>query len=133
MSEFAHLTIASVKAIHEVVLRAHGGSSGLRDGGLLESALAAPQATFGGEPIMSDPIEVAAAYLFYLCNNHPFIDGNKRTALASCLVFLRENDLLDTQAVSALDVDLWEAFVLDVAASRLDRAGATERLRELLG
>jgi death-on-curing protein len=133
MSELAHLTIASVKAIHEEVLRAHGGSAGLRDEGLLESALAAPQATFGGEPIMSDPIEVAAAYLFYLCNNHPFVDGNKRTALAACLVFLRENDLLDTQAVSALDVDLWEAFVLDVAASRLDRAGATERLRELLG
>jgi death-on-curing protein len=133
MSELAHLTIASVKAIHEEVLRAHGGSAGLRDEGLLESALAAPQATFGGEPIMSDPIEVAAAYLFYLCNNHPFVDGNKRTALAACLVFLRENDLLDAKAVSKLDVDLWEGFVLDVAASRIDRGETTERLRELVG
>ena len=132
MSELAHLTIAAVEAIHEEVLRAHGGSPGLRDEGLLESALAAPQATFGGEPIMSDPVEVAAAYLFYLCNNHPFVDGNKRTALAACLVFLRENDFLDGEGVSTLDVDTWERFVLDVAASRIDRGEATERLRGLL-
>ena len=132
MSELAHLTIAAVEAIHEEVLRAHGGSPGLRDEGLLESALAAPQATFGGEPIMSDPVEVAAAYFFYLCNNHPFVDGNKRTALAACLVFLRENDFLDGEGVSTLDVDTWERFVLDVAASRIDRGETTERLRALL-
>jgi death on curing protein len=124
-----HLSSDSVLAIHEEVLKAHGGGAGLREKALLESAIAAPQATFGGEPIMSDPIEIAAAYLYYLCKNHPFVDGNKRTALAACLVFLSENGLLKTHS---LDVDAWETLVLDVAASVLDRHGATERLRVLV-
>lgn len=79
---------------------------------------------------MSDPVEVAAAYLFYPCSNHPFLDGNKRAALATCLVFLSQNGLLP---VDDLDADSWEVFVLDVAASRLDREQTTARLRELLG
>ena len=93
MPEFGlrHLTAAAVLEIHAEVLRAHGGRPGLRDAPLLESAVAAPQATIEGEPLIADPIEAAAAYLFYLCRNHPFIDGNKRTALAACLVFLAAN------------------------------------------
>jgi death-on-curing protein len=126
---FVHLSCDAVLAIHEEVLKAHGGSPGLRDRALLESAIAAPQATFSGAPIMTDRIEVAAAYLYYLCNNHPFVDGNKRTALASCLVFLRENDGL---TLERLEVDAWESLVLDVAASVIDRNGTTERLRCLL-
>lgn len=126
---FVHLSKDAVLAIHEEVLHAHGGSAGLRDSALLESALAAPQATFGGKPIMIDTVEVATAYLYYLCNNHPFVDGNKRTALASCLVFLSENNHLPTES---LDVDEWESLVLDVAASVIDRPSTTERLRELL-
>ena len=130
MSEkLAHPTVSAVKAIHEEVLAAHGGSAGLRDEALLESALAAPQATMMGAPLISDPIEIATAYLYYLCRNHPFIDGNKRTALATCLVFLSENDLLPDEA---LDVDAWEALTLDVAASRIDREETTARLRKLL-
>ena len=125
-----HPTVAAVRAIHDRVLAAHGGAAGTRDDGLLESAVAATQATMMGEPLLSDPVEVAAAYLFYLCRNHPFVDGNKRVALASCLVFLRENDLLPNER---LDVDVWEALTLDVAASRLDRAGTTARLRQILG
>ena len=132
MNEVSHLTVAAVKAIHDQVLAAHGGGAGLRDEGLLQSAVAAPQATFGGQPIMGDPIEVAAAYLFYLCANHPFIDGNKRTALASCLVFLNQNGLLVDLALPSRDIDAWEALVLDVAASRLDRSQTTTRLRALL-
>ena len=124
-----HLSCDAVLAIHEEVLKAHGGSAGLRDRALLESAIAAPQATFNGTPIMTDRVEVAAAYLYYLCNNHPFVDGNKRTALASCLVFLRENDGL---TLDRLEVDAWESLVLDVAASVIDRNGTTERLRGLL-
>jgi death-on-curing protein len=124
-----HLTVAAVKAIHNEVLAAHGGARGIRNQALLESAVAAPQARMMGQPLMSDPIEIAAAYLFYLCRNHAFIDGNKRTALAACLVFLESNDLLpDTK----LPTDDWEAFVLDVAASKLDRAETTQRLRKLL-
>jgi len=89
-----HLTVEAVKAIHREVLAAHGGAAGIRDETLLESAVAAPQASMMGQPLISDPLEIAAAYLFYICRNHPFLDGNKRTALAACLVFLEENGLL---------------------------------------
>jgi death-on-curing protein len=124
-----HLTIAAVKAIHAEVLAAHGGARGIRDETLLESAVAAPQATMMGQPLLSDPIEIAAAYLFYLCRNHAFIDGNKRTALAACLVFLESNSLLPDLRLPA---DAWEDFVLEVAASKLDRAATTRRLRKLI-
>jgi death-on-curing protein len=127
--EFKHPTVAAVLAIHAEVLAAHGGGEGLREEALLESAVAAPQATWGGEAIMTDPVEIAAAYLFYLCRNHPFVDGNKRTALATCLVFLAANGLLPPQK---LPVDAWEQLTLDVAASRLDRDATTARLRALL-
>jgi death-on-curing protein len=101
----------------------------LRDVALLESAVAAPQATMMGEPLFSDPIEIAAAYLFYLSRNHPFVDGNKRTALATCLVFLSENGLLPDES---LDVDAWESLTLGLAAGALDREETTARLRNLL-
>ncbi|MGH8502949.1 MAG: type II toxin-antitoxin system death-on-curing family toxin [Gammaproteobacteria bacterium] len=127
-----HLTVDAVLAIHEEVLAAHGGLTGLRDRALLESAIAAPQASYGGEPLLEDAIEVAAAYLFYLCRNHPFADGNKRTALAACLVFLEANGLLSKPDVPARDIDNWEALVLDLAASKTDRQQTTERLRGLL-
>lgn len=130
MSEaIRHLTVPAVKAIHAEVLSAHGGARGIRDEALLESAVAAPQATMMGRPLMSDPIEIAAAYLFYLCRNHAFIDGNKRTALAACLVFLESNNLLSDEKLAA---DEWENFVLEVAASKLDRDATTRRLRKLL-
>ena len=125
----AHPTVAAVIAIHSEVLAAHGGAAGLRDQALLESAVAAPQASMMGAPLFSDAVEVAAAYLFYLCRNHPFVDGNKRTALATCLVFLSENGLLPDEK---LETDTWEALTLDVAASRLDREQTTARLRRLL-
>jgi death-on-curing protein len=124
-----HPSVEAVKTIHAEVLAAHGGSAGLRDVALLESAVAAPQATMMGLPLFSDPVEVAAAYLFYLCRNHPFIDGNKRTALATCLVFLSENGLLPEET---LDADPWEQLTLDVAASHLDREETTVLLRKLL-
>ena len=127
--EWKHLTAPAVRAIHAEVIAAHGGAGGLRDDGLLESAVAAPQATFAGEPLMQDAIEVAAAYLFYLCRNHPFVDGNKRTALAACLVFLDANELLPKRKLA---VAAWESLVLEVAASRLDRTQTTKRLRKLL-
>lgn len=124
-----HLTVEAVEAIHDEVLAAHAGLAGLRDRALLESAVAAPQASFGGEYLIEDPIEIAAAYLFYLCRNHAFLDGNKRTALASAVLFLRMNGLM---APAPLDPDAWEALVVDVGASRLDRDQTTERLRPLV-
>jgi len=127
-----YLTVEAVLAIHEQVLAAHGGGAGIRDQALLESAVAAPQASLGGEPMFDDPLDIAAAYLFYLCRNHPFVDGNKRVALASCLVFLQLNDKLTDLDLPGRDIDSWEAFIIDLASARLDRGQTSQRLRELL-
>jgi death-on-curing protein len=124
-----HPTIEAVLAIHAEVLAAHGGSPGLRSRELLESAVAAPQATMLGAPLITDPFEIAAAHLFYICGNHAFVDGNKRTALATCLVFLSENGLLPDER---LDTDVWESLTLDVAAGKLSRRDVTKRLRKLM-
>lgn len=122
-----HLTVEIVLEIHAEAIAQFGGSEGLRDYALLESAIAAPQASFGGVSPFSDAVDVAAAYLFYLCSNHPFIDGNKRAALGACLVFLRLNGF-----TLAPDGDDWESLTLAVAASSLNRADVTATLRGLL-
>lgn len=90
-SELQFLSVEQVLAIHERVIAEYGGSLGLRDQGLLESAVAMPKAQFGGEFLHDGIAEMAAAYLFHLCKNHPFVDGNKRVALASALTFLLLN------------------------------------------
>jgi len=74
-------------------IRRYGGAYGVRDPGLLSSALAMPSASFEGKYLHKDLFEQAAAYAFHLCQNHPFVDGNKRTALASALVFLSLNGI----------------------------------------
>lgn len=122
-----HLTVDIVREIHEEAIARFGGSTGIREMALLESAIAAPQASFGGASPYSDLIEVAAAYLFYLCRNHPFLDGNKRTALGACIVFLRLNGFEPRG-----DGPEWEELTLAVAASELDREGTTKRLRKVL-
>ena len=124
-----HLTVEAVKAIHREVLAAHGGAAGIRDETLLESAVAAPQASTMGQSLISDPREIAAAYLFYICRNHPFLDGNKRTALAACLVFLENNGLLPDRK---LPINDWEQFVLDVAAGKINRNETTRQFGKLL-
>jgi death-on-curing protein len=85
------LTISQVLNIHQRQIQRFGGTSGVRDEGLLDSALAQPQATFGGELLHPTIHEQAAAYLYHLAMNHPFIDGNKRTAFAVMLTFLSLN------------------------------------------
>ena len=122
-----YLTVEMVREIHDRAIQSFGGSDGVRDLALLESAVAAPQATFAGRSVFKDTTEVAASYLFYLCRNHPFIDGNKRTALGACIVFLRLNGVEPTR-----DGPKWEALVTAIAASVIDRDGATEQLREIL-
>lgn len=129
---FRFLTVEAVEAIHREVLAAHGGMPGLRDRPLLEAAVAAPQATYGGEALIKDVFEVAAAYLFYLCSNHPFNDGNKRTALAASLVFLEANDYLSDPDLPGKRIDEWEALILEIADSRIDRVHTSRRFRELL-
>ena len=122
-----HLTVDIVREIHAEAIAKFGGSDGVRDVALLESAVAAPQASFGGKSPYGDLVEVAAAYLFYLCKNHPFIDGNKRAALGACIVFLRLNGI-EPQT----DRPEWEELTLAVAASAIDRGEATARLRKLI-
>lgn len=126
-SHIYHLTVANVLEIHAEAISQFGGSAGIREMALLESAVAAPQASFGGESVYNDLIEVAAAYLFFICRNHPFVDGNKRVALGACIVFLRLNGI-EPQS----DGQPWEDLTLEVAASSLDRDQATQRLRALL-
>lgn len=83
--------VESVVAIHAVLIERFGGTLGLRDEGLLRSALAQPQATFGGVPLHEDVFEMAAAYAYHLCANHPFLDGNKRIAATVMGTFLSVN------------------------------------------
>lgn len=121
------LTVDHVRLVHREALERFGGLQGVRDAALLESAVAAPRATFGGDSLYGDLVEVAAAYLFYLGRNHPFLDGNKRTALGSCLLFLLLNGL-EPKA----DGPHWERLTLDVASARLTRDETTSRLRRLV-
>ena len=122
-----HLTVDMVQEIHAAAIGQFGGSDGVRELALLESAVAAPQATFSGESPYKDIPEVAAACLFYLCKNHPFVDGNKRAALGACLVFLRLNDF-EPQP----DGPQWEELTMAIAANELDREQTTDRLRKLV-
>lgn len=111
------LTLDEILALHEDQIRRYGGSAGLRDSGLLSSALGAVSATFGGEFLHQGLYEMAAAYLYYLANNHPFVDGNKRIALVSALAFLWMNDV----EVEADDDELTD-LVMGVAEGRVTKA-----------
>lgn len=93
MKEPLFLTLAEVLEIHQDQIHQYGGCLGVRDLGLLQSALAQPPSSFAGEFLHKDLFEMAAAYAFHICGNHPFVDGNKRTALASALVFLELNGM----------------------------------------
>ena len=119
-----HLTVDIVKEIHGMVLAEFGGSGGIRDEGLLHSAVAAPQATYGGESPFSDLPEVAAAYLFYICRNHPFIDGNKRTALVVSRTFL----LLNGFNINASQEEKYLTF-LKLAEGKIDEEELTKWFR----
>jgi death-on-curing protein len=121
MTEF--LAREFVEAMHAEQLRLHGGAAGLRDEGMLESALARPmQKAAYGEP---DLFELAAAYLFGIARNHPFVDGNKRSALAAADLFL----VFNGWSLEADFNDLIQ-FVLMVAAGQIDEAGAAEFFRD---
>jgi death-on-curing protein len=122
-----HLSTEQIIEIHSAAIRLFGGSPGLRDSALLQSAAAAPRATFGGISTFADTVEIAAAYLYYLCSNHPFVDGNKRVALGTCLLILEINGYQP-----APDGEDWENLTLAVAAGLLSRDEITETLRKLL-
>ncbi len=86
------LTLDEVLEIHAQQIELYGGSDGIRDPAGLESAVATPMATFGGEFLHTSVPAMAAAYLFHVCQNHPFVDGNKRTGANAAITFLLIND-----------------------------------------
>jgi death-on-curing protein len=87
------LDIEHVLKMHNSLIENYGGLNGIRDVGLLQSAISVPQATYGGEYLHVDIYEMAAAYLYHIVQNHPFVDGNKRAGTASAIVFLAINDI----------------------------------------
>ncbi len=119
------LSLAEVLEIHRDQIDRYGGSPGIRDMRLLLSALAVPAATFGGSFLNTDLFEMAAAYLFHIVRNHPFVNGNKRTGAVAALVFFSLNDI-EIEA----DEDSLEKMVLAVAASLADKRAVTEFFRE---
>lgn len=105
-----------VTALHSALIREFGGIDGIRDEGLLESALAAPFQTFGGEPVYPSLQAKAAQLGFGLIRNHPFVDGNKRIGAHTMLVFLVVNGIeLRYEQQELIDI------VLSVAAGQIDR------------
>lgn len=118
------LTLPEVLDFHAEQIDLYGGVRGVRDMALLESALAQPCATFGGELLHSDIFEAASAYMFHIIQNHPFIDGNKRTGLAACLYFLGLNDI-------EIDVDPneLEKFVRAIASGDIAKHKIANFLR----
>jgi death-on-curing protein len=111
------LTLDEVLELHRQQVQSFGGSAGVRDYGLLQSAVEMPAAGFSGQYYHEFPHEMAAAYLFHICSNHPFVDGNKRTGLHAALTFLAMNGLY-LQADHGEVVDL----VVSVAAGKLGKS-----------
>jgi len=118
-----YLTLNEVLVLYRRVIRESGGAAGIRDLGLLESALAQPRQTFSGIELYPSIVEKAAALGFSLIKNHPFIDGNKRIGHAAMEVFL----VLNGYEIQAT-VDEQERIILDVAAGRVNRAAFTDWL-----
>ncbi len=118
------LSLAEVLEIHRDQIDRYGGAPGIRDIELLKSALGMPLATYGGLFLHTDIYEIAAAYLFHLVKNHPFVDGNKRTAAVAALVFL---------ALNGFDLDASEddfaEMVLAVAQGQLAKADVAVFIR----
>lgn len=119
-----YLTLNEILFLHQQLIEQLGGSEGLHDLNALESALAQPRMSFSGEDLYPTLAEKAAALGFSLIKNHPFVDGNKRTAHAAMETFL----VLNGYEIDA-PIDQQEQIVLQVAASQLDRDGFTAWLQ----
>lgn len=112
--------------IHHASLERHGGMDGLREPGLLDSALMQPEATYYyGQ---GDLAAIAAAYAFHIAQNQPFIDGNKRTAMGCALLFLKANGV-DVEQYD--DAELYDAMI-GIAEKRIDKAGLAAMFRRAL-
>ena len=121
----AFLDLAEVLEIHRDQIDRYGGALGIRDQGLLESALAMPQAGLRGRYFHADLFEMAAAYLFHIVRNHPFVDGNKRAGAMTAYVFLKLNRV----TLKAPEAS-FERLVLSVAGGRADKAAVAGFFRK---
>lgn len=119
-----YLNLEQVLRLHFLVIQTSGGTQGIRDQGLLESAIAQPQMTFGGEDLHSSVIEKASALGFSLIMNHPFLDGNKRVGHAAMETFL----ILNGWEINA-NIDEQENFILGVAEGSINREQFTQWLK----
>jgi death-on-curing protein len=122
--EPSFLTLDEAVAIHRDQIERYGGSPGVRDWGLLQSAVAMPAAAFGGQYLHTDLHEMAAAYLFHIVQNHPFIDGNKRVGAVAADVFLSLNDV---RLVAGEDE--YAELVISVARGETSKSGVAEFFR----
>jgi death on curing protein len=118
------LTLDEIVAIHRDQISRYGGSEGVRDWGLLQSAIAMPAAAFGGQFVHSDLCEMAAAYFFHIAQNHLFVDGNKRLGAVATYVFLSLNDMR-----LIADGDKYADLVLSVACGDTPKSAAAEFFR----
>lgn len=125
------LEVEEVLELHAAAIARFGGSDGVRDRGLLESALAQPQFSFGGQLVHEGLFAIASAYLFHIVRNHPFIDGNKRAGLLAAVVFLDLNGIgIEHPSDSLYDL------TMGVAEGRLDKSAVAtelERIAKLRG
>ena len=117
MKEPVFLGLDEVIEIHHDQIKRYGGHPGILDVGILKSAIAMPSATFDGNYLHTDIFEMAAAYLFHIVRNHPFIDGNKRTGAVASIVFLMMNGI-DFHA----DENDFEEIVIRTAEGKIDKA-----------
>jgi len=122
------LKIEDVLALHANQIELYGGEHGVRDMGLLDSAISQPRATFGGEYLHASTFDMAAAYLFHIVQNHPFLDGNKRTGAVTALAFLDFNGIEITAPKGSL-YDL----VISVATGQTNKAQIAEFFRSYAG
>lgn len=122
------LSLNNVLKIHANTIMEEGGSPGIRDVGLLEFAVAMPQSTYAGEYLHDGLPEMAAAYLFHLCQNHAFIDGNKRPAAFATVLFLALNGVADEALPPETDL---EQVTLAVASSTMTKREVINWLRAL--
>lgn len=118
------LGVDDILDLHADQVALYGGEHGVRDLGLLESAVAQPQAMFGGKYLHQNVFEMAAAYLFHLVQNHPFLDGNKRTGAVAALVFLDFNGVEVDAAKGSL-----HDLTIAVATDQADKNQIAEYLR----
>ena len=119
------LPLSKILELHERQIRLYGGEASIRDMNLLESALAMPMSGIGDNYFHSFPFEMAAAYLFHIVQNHPFVDGNKRTGAVAALVFLALNDIeVD------MPEDVFERFVRAVAKGEIQKPEIAKFLEE---